>query len=122
MIYRTILISLSIMFFSPQIFAEESLPVREFKKNPTAVKLLNLIKRDGRESHFTTVSLGGSCGVAGCSWSALVILESRDPPASSHSYSASVMAVVSGFSPGNDGVNVRFVKLEAVDESTVTKI
>ncbi len=111
-----------LLIFSFGAIAEEHIAVREFKKNETAKKLLAQIKENNREAHFATFDLGGGCGIAGCTWSTLVILESRDPPESSHSYSGTVMAIVGGFSPRNNDVSVNFVKFQKVDENTVTKI
>ncbi len=102
--------------------AEEHIAIREFKKNKTAIKLLAQIKEDNREAHFSTFDLSGGCGVAGCSWSTLVILESKDPPTSSHSYFGTVMAIVGGFAPDNSDVSVTFVKFQRIDESEVSKI
>ncbi len=99
--------------YSSTALSESNVALKAFKEHVTIQTIIRENATNSNKLSFDSMSLGGQCGVAGCSWKALVSLNITS--FGSNAKTTVHTAIVTGMAPSRTKPIVKFIDLNALE-------
>ena len=94
--------------------------INTFKAHPKVIEIIKNKEAAGYDLKFYQVRLSEQCGVRGCTWKKLVIMNVSSPRGEVNPRTKSIMAIVSGINAKKEKTKIdSFVDFKVIDEGQI---